>query len=100
MVVIILLIRWLTYPSAAARNHAGAQIGTYIGLIVAIVQTVFGYLNIVAAGEKLPWQTAHRLNRSSNSDGGPGGSPPGPLRVSPRSSAAGYRARASLAGNV
>jgi len=55
LVVVILLIRWLTYPSAAGID-AGARIGTYIGLVVAIVQTVFGYLSIVSAGEKLPWQ--------------------------------------------
>jgi hypothetical protein len=58
VIVVILLIRWLTYPSAPAHSgiDAGARIGTYIGLIIAIVQTVFSYLNLVASGEKLPWQ--------------------------------------------
>ncbi len=58
LIVIILLIRWLTYPSAPAHSgiNAGARIGTYIGLIIAIVQTVFSYLNVVASGERLPWQ--------------------------------------------
>ena len=41
----------------ASRSTARARkFGTYIGLIVAIVQTVFGYLSIVPAGERLPWQ--------------------------------------------
>jgi hypothetical protein len=54
---IIILLRWLTYPSAGVTGFsAGAKFGTYLGLIVAIVQTVFGYLNIVHAGERLPWQ--------------------------------------------
>ena len=49
-------IRWLTYPQRRPRASPGAQFGTYIGLVIAIVQTVFGYLNLNAAGEKLPWQ--------------------------------------------
>jgi hypothetical protein len=52
---IIILLRWVTYPSATGVD-AGAKFGTYLGLIIAIVQAVFGYLSIVAAGEKLPWQ--------------------------------------------
>ena len=35
---------------------AGAILMPIIGLIIAIVQTVFSYLNLVASGEKLPWQ--------------------------------------------
>ena len=47
----------MTYPSASGIGFsAGAKFGTYLGLILAIVQTVFGYLSIVAAGERLPWQ--------------------------------------------
>jgi hypothetical protein len=54
---IIILLRWVTYPSASAPGFsAGAKFGTYVGLILAIVQTVFGYLNTVASGERLPWQ--------------------------------------------
>ncbi len=54
---IIILLRWVTYPSASGPGFsAGAKFGTYVGLILAIVQTVFGYLNLVTAGEKLPWQ--------------------------------------------
>ena len=56
--VIIILLRWVTYPDAGGLSgvSAGAKFGTYLGLIVAIVQAVFGYLSIVAAGERLPWQ--------------------------------------------
>jgi hypothetical protein len=57
LAAVIILIRWLTYPSASGVGFsAGAKFGTYIGLIVAIVQAVFGYLSVTAAGEKLPWQ--------------------------------------------
>jgi hypothetical protein len=54
---IIILLRWVTYPGAHGGGvDAGARVGTYIGLILAIVQTVFAYLAMVASGERLPWQ--------------------------------------------
>jgi hypothetical protein len=57
LAALIILIRWLTYPSASGFGvSAGAKFGTYVGLIIAIVQAVFGYLTITGAGEKLPWQ--------------------------------------------
>jgi hypothetical protein len=51
LAAIIILLRWVTYPS-----YSGARWGLFIGLVIAIVQAVFGYLSLVAAGEKLPWQ--------------------------------------------
>jgi hypothetical protein len=54
LAVIIILLRWLTFPSFGGA--AGTKYGTYIALIIAIVQTVFGYLSVVAAGERMPWQ--------------------------------------------
>jgi hypothetical protein len=58
LVVLIILIRWVTYPSAPSGSgvDAGARIGTYLGLIIALVQAVFGYLSLMTAGEKMPWQ--------------------------------------------
>jgi hypothetical protein len=57
LAAIIILLRWVTYPSASGIGFsAGAKFGTYLGLILAIVQAVFGYLSIVAAGERFPWQ--------------------------------------------
>jgi hypothetical protein len=58
LALIIILLRWVTYPDAPSGSgiSAGAKVGTYIGLIVAGVQAVFGYLTLVAAGERLPWQ--------------------------------------------
>jgi hypothetical protein len=57
LATIIILIRWLTYPSvpaeAAAYIDAGADFGTYIALILGIVATVFGYLGFTAAGGTL-----------------------------------------------
>jgi hypothetical protein len=58
LAVIIILLRWVTYPDAPniPGFSAGAKFGTYLGLIIAAVQAVFGYLSVVAVGEKLPWQ--------------------------------------------
>jgi hypothetical protein len=57
LAVIIILLRWVTYPDAPniPGFSAGAKFGTYLGLIIAAVQAVFGYLGVVAAGERLPW---------------------------------------------
>lgn len=57
LVTFIVLIRWLTYPSVPAEDaafiDAGADFGTYIGLILGIVATVFAYLGFTAAGGTL-----------------------------------------------
>lgn len=51
---LLILIRWLTYPSVpadeAALVDAGADFGTYIGLILGVVATVFSYLAFTASG--------------------------------------------------
>jgi hypothetical protein len=55
--VLIILLRWLTYPSVpselTAYESAGAGAGTYIGLVVALAMAVLGYLGFVAAGGSL-----------------------------------------------
>jgi hypothetical protein len=51
LAAIIILLRWVTF-----QQYTGAKFGLFVGLILAIVQAVFGYLSIVHAGEKLPWQ--------------------------------------------
>ncbi len=57
LATIIVLIRWLTYPSVPAEDaaliDAGASFGTYVGLILGIVATVFAYLGFTAAGGTL-----------------------------------------------
>ncbi|HXR69738.1 hypothetical protein [Actinocrinis sp.] len=54
LATIIVLIRWLTYPSVSdAFGSAGADFGTYIGLILCVVATVFAYLAFTAAGGTL-----------------------------------------------
>ena len=54
LATIIILIRWLTYPTASsAEGSAGADFGTYLGLILGIIATVFGYLGFTAAGGQL-----------------------------------------------
>ena len=55
LATILILIRWLTYNTTSASYFgtgvsAGADFGTYIGLILGIVATVFAYLGFTAAG--------------------------------------------------
>jgi glucan phosphoethanolaminetransferase (alkaline phosphatase superfamily) len=54
LATIIVLIRWLTYPSASdLYGSAGAAYGTYIGLVLCVVATVFAYLGFTAEGGSL-----------------------------------------------
>ena len=55
LATLLILIRWLTYPTASAGDFgsAGADFGTYIALILGIVATAFGYLGFTAAGGTL-----------------------------------------------
>lgn len=51
LATILILIRWLTYPTASdGFGSAGADFGTYIGLILALVATAFAYLGFTQAG--------------------------------------------------
>lgn len=50
LATIIVLIRWLTYPTANSFVTAGADYGTYVGLVLGVVATVFSYLAFTAAG--------------------------------------------------
>jgi hypothetical protein len=54
LAALIVLIRWLTFNTY--HGLAGAKFGLFVGLVIAAVQAVFGYLSLNAAGEKLPWQ--------------------------------------------
>jgi hypothetical protein len=48
---IIVLLRWVTYPSGSGFTaDFGALWGTYLGVIIAIVVTVFSYLDFTAKG--------------------------------------------------
>jgi energy-coupling factor transporter transmembrane protein EcfT len=57
LATIIILIRWLTYPSvpnyAGSGLSAGADYGTYVALVLGIVAVVFSYLAYTAAGGTL-----------------------------------------------
>ena len=55
---VIILIRWLTYPSVPSDADlvgvtAGASFGTYLGLVLGLVATAFGYLGFTASGGTL-----------------------------------------------
>lgn len=54
LAAVIILLRWLTFNTF--HGLAGAKFGLFVGLVLAVVQAVFGYLSLNAAGEKLPWQ--------------------------------------------
>lgn len=51
LAALIVLLRWMTYQTASgAGASVGALWGTYVGVILAIVVAVFGYLDFVAKG--------------------------------------------------
>jgi hypothetical protein len=83
LATIIVLIRWLTYPSVPAEDaafiDAGADFGTYVGLILGVVATAFGYLGFTAAGGTLNNFTAAFKSQPPQDGGAPGGHyiPPG-----------------------
>jgi hypothetical protein len=57
--LVIVLIRWLTFPSAGDNGldgiseSAGAGFGTYVGVALCVVSTVFCYRAFTAAGGTL-----------------------------------------------
>ena len=57
LATIIVLIRWLTYPSLPAEDaafvDAGADFGTYVAVVLGIVATAFAYLGFTASGGTL-----------------------------------------------
>ncbi len=58
LAALIVLLRWVTYDDLGIG--AGARFGTYLGLILAIVQAVFAFFSFAASGERLPWQKTNR----------------------------------------
>ncbi|MCK9926249.1 hypothetical protein MXD62_03535 [Frankia sp. Mgl5] len=46
LAVLLILIRWIAYPSIPDGFEGGASYGLFIGLIAAIAQTAFGVLNL------------------------------------------------------
>jgi hypothetical protein len=51
LAVIVVLLRWMTYQTFSGGGASvGALWGTYVGVILAIVVAVFGYLDFVAKG--------------------------------------------------
>jgi hypothetical protein len=78
LATVIILIRWLTYQSADYPGvSAGASFGTYVGLILGIVATVFGYLAFTASGGSLN-NIGAAFSGGPGSGGGAGVSPVAP----------------------
>jgi len=51
LAVLLVLLRWVSYDTASGGGvSVGALWGTYVGLLVAIVVAVFGYLDFAARG--------------------------------------------------
>lgn len=51
LAAVVVLLRWLTYQTASGGGASvGALWGTYVGVVLAIVVAVFGYLDFVAKG--------------------------------------------------
>lgn len=78
---ILVLLRWLTYPSGVDEPgfSAGAGFGTYIGLVLGIATAVLGYLAFTAGGGSLS-NLGAAFSKQPSAPGGqfqqPGGYPP------------------------
>jgi hypothetical protein len=78
---VIILIRWLTYPSVPDDGlvgvSAGASFGTYVGLVLGLVATAIGYLGFTASGGSLNnIGAAFQKPANSGQVPGPGYAPP------------------------
>jgi hypothetical protein len=51
LATVVVLLRWVTYPSASGVGGGyGALWGTYVGVVIAVAVTVFGYLDFAGKG--------------------------------------------------
>lgn len=82
LATVIVLLRWATYPSASGiGGSVGAMWGTYVGVILAIVVAVFGYLDFVAKGGNIKNLGAVFQNGPTGPQGPQG--PQGPYNQGP-----------------
>lgn len=73
LATILILIRWLTFDTADAYGigSVGPDFGTYIGLILGVVATVFGYLGFTAAGGNIArFGDAFKASQPAQQSGG------------------------------
>jgi hypothetical protein len=79
LAALLVLLRWVTYDTASGGGASvGALWGTYVGVLVAIVVAVFGYLDFVAKGgdvKNIP-AVFQGGGQSGQGGGGPYGPPP------------------------
>lgn len=77
LAAVIVLLRWMTYQTASGGGASvGALWGTYVGVILAIVVAVFGYLEFVAKGGDIKNLGAVFQNAAADQQGPQG--PQGP----------------------
>lgn len=78
---IIIILRWVTYPSASDADgfggsaSAGAGWALYVSLVITVAMAVFGYLGFAAAGgdiKNIPGALKQRQVGPPPGQGGPG----------------------------
>lgn len=76
---VLVILRWLTLPSAhggvtgvpAYRYSYGPRVGIILTLLVGLVQVFFAMRFFRASGEKLPWSSAHPSTGAGSSSSAP-----------------------------
>lgn len=82
LAAIIVLLRWMTYQTASGEGASvGALWGTYVGVVLAIIVAVFGYLDFVAKGGDIKNLGAVFQNGAADQQGPQG--PQGPYNQGP-----------------
>ena len=53
--LLLVLIRWVSFPNAPAGSHVGSKYGIWVAVIAGLVETVAAVMQVRESGEPLPW---------------------------------------------
>ncbi len=53
--LLLVLIRWISFPNAPAGSHVGSKYGIWVAVIAGIVETAAAVMQVRESGEPLPW---------------------------------------------
>ncbi len=53
--LLLVLIRWISFPNAPAGSHVGSKYGIWVAVIAGVVETAAAVMQVRESGEPLPW---------------------------------------------